>query len=210
MAAVLSGVKLIEQGDNVLVANRKRKRGFEPATTDLWRMLATRGKVMVDVGAYTGFYSILAALNGAKRTYAYEPNPLAASRISSNVGLNRVSGIDIRIKALSDSNGIAELRGKPSLTSGGSIVSDGPVIAHVPTVRLDDEGVGRIYAIKIDVERAETQVLSGSIETLREYKPHVLVEALSGCAELDEILCPLGYKGRTLDRGMYYYRVPRS
>lgn len=210
MAQVLSGVSLIEDGDQVLVANRFRKSGFEPQTIALWTMLAKRGKSMIDAGAYTGFYSILAMRNGASGVIAYEPNPKAAQRFRENVIANCASGIDIRERALSDTRERVALHGKPSLTSAGSIVGNAPVIGYVNTCRLDDENVGRVYAMKIDVERAEPQVLRGAAETLREYTPHLLIEALDGVEEIESIIGPMGYTGRKLDVGMYYYRVRSS
>lgn len=207
MVAVLNGVRLVEVGDRVLVANSKRKRGFEPHTVELWSMLAYRGKVMIDAGAYTGFYSILAAKCGAGRVYAYEPNPSAAARMRENIGLNAVDGVTVRECALWSRASEQPLRGRTSLTSAGSLVSEGREIASVRTVRLDDEGIGKVYAIKIDVERSEVELLKGAMETIARCKPHILIEALDGTEMIDSLLCPLGYQGRTLDRGMHYYRV---
>jgi len=203
----LDGVRLVVSGDAVLVANRKRKHGFEPHARALWRMLASRGKVMVDVGAYTGFYSILGAVAGASNVYAFEPNPAAVKRLVHNLVINRCENVDVVPRALGSVNGVDYLRGRGPLTSAASFAGVEPVLAQVVTRRLDEEGLGRVYAIKIDVERAEADVIRGALETLREYRPHLLIECLRGTQEIDSLLHPLGYRGRTLDRGMYYYRA---
>lgn len=207
LVETLDSVRLVVSGDAVLAANRKRKHGFEPHTRKLWRMLASRGKAMVDVGAYTGFYSILGATSGASSVYAFEPNPVAVKRLVRNLVNNRCDNVDVVPNALGSVNSVDYLRGRGELTSAASFAGVEPVIAQVVTRRLDDEGLGRVYAIKIDVERAEAGVIRGALETLREYRPHLLIECLRDTREIDSLLCPLGYRGRTLDRGMYYYRA---
>jgi len=207
LAEELDGVRLVASSDAVLAANRKRKNGFEPHARALWRMLASRGKLMVDVGAYTGFYSILGAVAGASSVYAFEPNPSAIKRLVHNLVVNQCENVDVVPRALGSVNGVDYLRGRGPLTSAASLAGVEPVIAQVVTRRLDDEGLGRVYAIKIDVERAEADVIRGALETLREYRPHLIVECLRDTQEIDSLLHPLGYRGRTLDRGMYYYRA---
>jgi len=203
----LDGVRLGSSGDSVLASNRKRKNGFEPHSRELWKILSARGKVMVDVGAYTGFYAMLASHHGAFNVYAYEPNPSAIKRLVYNLVINQCENVDVVPHALGSVNDVDYLRGRGPLTSAASFAGVEPVIAQVVTRRLDDEGLGHVYAIKIDVERAEADVIRGALETLREYRPHLLIECLRGTQEIDSLLHPLGYRGRTLDRGMYYYRA---
>lgn len=204
MVEVLSGVKLIADRDAVLVANRKRKRGFEPNSIQLWRDLSRRGGLMVDAGAYTGFYSILAALNGA-RVVAYEPNPDAAERMRDNISLNSASGITVRQVALSDREGVSPMYGKGPMSSAGGLVPGEEMIGSAVTCRLDDERLEGVVAIKIDVERSEIPLLMGSLQTIRDHRPHILIESLDGPSEVDAILHPLGYARAGLDAGMYHY-----
>lgn len=204
MVEILNGVKLIANRDAVLMANSRRNNGFEPNTIKLWIALAARGGLMVDAGAYTGFYSILAALHGA-RVVAYEPNPAAVARMKENIALNGVSGVVIRRRALADKECVASLYGRASLSSAGNIVGRATRLGSVRCCRLDDEGLEGVAAMKIDVERSEVALLRGGMQTITAQRPHVLIEALDGPEQIDEILLPLGYTRSKIDPGMYHY-----
>src|SRR5699024_817160 len=162
LAEELDGVRLVASGDAVLAANRKRKHGFEPHARALWRTLAERGKVMADVGAYTGFYSILGAVAGASSVYAFEPNPSAIKRLVRNLVINRCENVDVVPHAMGSVNDVDYLRGRGPLRCAASLSGVEPVLAQGVTRRLDDEGLGRVYAIKMDVERAEADVIRGA------------------------------------------------
>src|SRR5699024_11725117 len=117
--------------DVVLLAIRKRKHWLVPHARALWRMLASLGNVMVDVGAYTGFYSILGAVAGASNVYAFEPNPAAVKRLVHNLVINRCESVDVVPRALGSVNDVDYLRGRGPLTSAASLAGVEPVIAKV-------------------------------------------------------------------------------
>lgn len=76
--------------------------GFERPLPDVFGRLAkdTSGLV-VDVGANTGFYAVLAAVVAPQaRVVAFEPYPPAASILHENARLNLVKTIDLRPVAL--------------------------------------------------------------------------------------------------------------
>ena len=58
----------------------------------------------------------------------------------------------------------------------------------------------KIDLIKIDVEGAEVEVLEGAIETIKKYKPVIVVESFNRKNECDYILCNLGYKLKDIIR----------
>lgn len=204
MVEVLSGVKLVRERDAVLLANSRRKKGFEPKSIRLWSELSSCGGLVVDAGAYTGFYSILASLSGA-RVVAYEPNAVAVARMKENIEINGVKRIVIRRRALSDRDGDASLYGRAPMSSAGNIVSGDNRLGSVRTCRLDGEGLSGVAAIKIDVERSELALLRGAMQTIESQRPHILIEALDGADDIDSILLPLRYSRSKLDAGMYHY-----
>jgi hypothetical protein len=56
--------------------------GYEPETTPLFFHLAREAEVVLDVGAYVGFFAVLAALaNPDGRVLAFEPMPDNAERL---------------------------------------------------------------------------------------------------------------------------------
>lgn len=208
MAAELAGVKLIAQGDNVLRAHDRRKRGFEPNTIEVWRKASARGGILLDVGAYTGFYSALGVLSGAAHVHAFEANGNVLSRLKDNLSLNRVEDcVTVHHVAVAARGGdVVKVRGKPSLTSAGSIVGNAPIIGEVGTVAIDDLGLSSVDAIKVDVERAEMDVLLGAHRTILRCRPCLFVEILDE-SPIPELLSAWGYRGEKIDAGMYHFYV---
>lgn len=204
-------VELIEADDMVVTAYR-REGEFETVALAAWEALSGPGRLMVDVGAYTGIYAITAALAGSQ-VIAFEAMRLNYGRMVRNAKLNGVL-IDHRRVALGDREGTAEMRFNPAvkLTSGASMVSDRhPGRCMAPMARLDDalDPTQWPVAIKIDVEGAEEQVLRGAAGVIRACRPAILIECLSESA-LAFVGTFLGhaYRRDRMDMRNWLYRAP--
>lgn len=173
--------------------------------------------VAVDVGCNKGSYLYwLSRAVPRGRVIAFEPQPLLAAylkQICTVIGLGNV-----RIEA----SGVSDKPGQLTLYIPGE--SDSPaasfeqVIARteqcravdVPVVTLDEyfEGlVGRIGAVKIDVEGHELAVLRGAAGVLSQHHPVVVLECearhLTNATVLDVVhyVESLGYQGSFIRRG---------
>lgn len=195
-------VNLIARGDRIVLGHTTRK-SFEPETLEAWALMcaAADGGLVIDVGAYTGLFTIGARMIGA-HVLAFEPMLVNLLRARENCRLN---GVDDKInkKAISDTTGKAELgHSFVQYTSGASLVGKGKASVTVDTLALDDLGLEQLAAMKVDVERAEPLVLRGARETLKRCRPELLIEVL-GDAEGDAVLQALdglGYRhAATLD-----------
>ena len=68
--------------------------GYEPETVPLFFRLATHARVTLDVGAYVGFYTLLAAhANPTGQVYAFEPLLSVYERLQWNVMLNGLTNV---------------------------------------------------------------------------------------------------------------------
>jgi len=98
--------------------------GYEPETVGAFFRLAEQAAVTVDLGAYVGYFTVMAALaNDAGRVIALEPLPATFSRLQRNVSLNGLSNVASRNVAAGASSGSAELHhmgcnSRPRLPSG--------------------------------------------------------------------------------------------
>jgi FkbM family methyltransferase len=179
-------VQLIARGDRIC---EKLSRGeeFEPASLEMWAKICAVGGRVLDVGAYTGLYSIAAALIGCKAT-AFEPMVYNLMRFRANAKLNDVAErAKVNLEAISDKVGFSELSINPTvrgLTTGASLLhysgGDGPqeIRLSVPTRTVDSLALKELTAMKIDVERAEPMVLRGAQETIERLRPAILIEVL--------------------------------
>lgn len=192
---LVHGVELIEQNDKVIHHQSKTGKPFEAESIAAW-CDAAKG-IVLDVGAYTGLYAILAAQRGAE-VIAFEPNPEVHSRLLENVRLNGVR-VTCYKQAVSDCTGEVSFVGRPgvALTSAGKIVQG----AGTEAITIDDLCLEGVSAIKIDVEGHEENVIAGMLETLRKYHPLLITEALSEASLLaqQKLLQPLGYQSRCVD-----------
>lgn len=191
---IVHGVKLAGDGD--MVCQHLRQRGeFEPMSMAAWLEAAQPGKVVLDVGAYTGVYAIAAARQGAQ-VLAIEPNPTAVRRLKDNAHANNVEMTIVEAAA----GELAEIRNlsmKSALSSANSLVKDYGRAVKVSVARLDDmlDLAVPVAAVKMDVEGYEPEALRGAERILRESRPLLITEANTEAARLqqEEILRGFGY-----------------
>lgn len=174
---------------------------FEPATVDLLRSWARPGRMLVDVGAWIGPFTLLAAAQGAT-VLAVEPDPVAAAVLRRNRALNPefAGRVTIDEAAWAAGDGRARLgapvglgNARSALTAGraaGVSAGRGPATVEVRTRAaataferaVDDlrAANGRAVAagdvlLKIDIEGGEFAVLPTLGRTLATHLPTLLL-----------------------------------
>lgn len=183
-ACTLAGQSLLLIAtDDSIVRRLQGGLDFEPRSLEKWSEICAAGGTVIDVGAYTGLFSIIAAKRGC-RVIAFEPMRPHYERCLKNFDLNEV-GVDLRYACASDAPGVVDLKYNPRvpfLTSGASLAwlngAQQPSVHRVNAITIDSLDVEECCAIKIDVERAEPLVLAGARETIDRCQPALLVEVL--------------------------------
>lgn len=169
-------VRLISEGDRI-VASLKGRGPFEPDSLAKWAELCAGGGLVIDVGAYTGLYTIAARLLGCWAV-PFEPMPFNRARFKANCELNQVHD-GVNSEVVSDQVGQAMITYNPiPYTSGASLLRRTGAQLRVDSLTIDSLNLKSVHAIKIDVERAEPMVLAGARETLARCRPTLLVEVL--------------------------------
>ncbi len=175
-------------------------RGWERVSIGLWTRLCASARNILDVGANTGVYSLIAAtVNPTARILAFEPSAAVFGLLEQNIQANRFSNVQARPWAVSDRDGHAVLYDLDDATLCSSSLNPemlGPSVARreiqVRTRTLDsvvsEEGLRDVDLVKIDVEMHEVEVLAGFSAFLRRNRPAMLIEVLT-----DEI-------GRAIER----------
>lgn len=194
-------VELIESGD--MVCRDFRTRGdFEPHSVHAWCQHISGSPpdhLVLDIGAYSGLYAILAARCGATNVQAWEPNREMFRRMVENIGRNLVSGITPVLAAAGPESGPGRLH-KRFPTSSAARVSLGVGPGdHVDVRRLDVSGP--ISAIKLDTEGGELAILESIEPALVEHHPLVIAETLDqvSYSSMAAYLGSLGYDCRAAD-----------
>jgi FkbM family methyltransferase len=154
---------------------------YEPKSLRYWVSKCKPGMTAVDVGAYSGLYSILAAKCGCD-VMSFEPMEEMRKVLNSNLKLNGVTA-KLFHAAVSDHVGEQTLYFDQAVnrTAGATFhpnkAQKWKVV--VPTVTLDSMALENVCAIKLDAERHEEQILKGGLELLHKCKPALLLEVLS-------------------------------
>ena len=192
---------------------------YEPGATDIVLDSLGEGDVFVDIGANSGYFTVLAALSvGARgRVFAFEPNPPVRLQLKRHIDLNgvadrvTVSGLALTdedndharlfVSCWPENDGIASLTpGEDTLARGG-LREDAfiPVRASTFDTWLQSAPLTRIDLMKIDVEGAEARVLSGMSATFERLRPRRIICETPLASDAVRILRDRGYRVSMVD-----------
>lgn len=175
-------------------------RHWEETTHPVVYQLARSARRFLDIGAFSGIYTLLACrANPSLEALAIEPNPAATRMLNRNIRANRFENrVTVIDKALSDTPGRTRLR-IPANATKASLLDTWPAqsIADVKVTTGDEVLDGRpVDLIKIDVEGLEPQVLRGLEKSIRGHHPAIIAECLDEAAlsKVRETAFDLGYR----------------
>ena len=184
-----NGVRLmIDPKKNWIDFNLAVKSQYEEGTLGLIDRLLPEQGVIIDVGANSGVMSVFAARKAGKAglALAFEPDNKNFARLTWAREANSVPQLLPFPLALGHASAMAPLRRAPSGDGGLSSLAElEGFVEHssVAIVSMDDVlsvlPVSRVDVIKIDVEGAEKAVIDGAQETLRRFKPAVIMEMVT-------------------------------
>ena len=164
------------------------------------------GDFVFDIGANIGDYTLQMAqrVGPTGRVVAFEPVPYLADTIRKTARINRHDWVKVLSLAVSSSEGRSVFSVERG-NSGGSRLGrkDGDFYQiEVETIRLDafisrHPEIDRLDVLKIDVEGFEDKVVVGAVETLRRFRPAIIVETGFETAAQRQTICDhlsgLGY-----------------
>lgn len=190
---------------------------FEPATRAALAKFVKPGMTVLDVGANIGAHTLyLAKLVGSEgRVFAFEPTEFAFAKLTRNLALNpaltsRVIAQQCYLAATDKEDIPDEIWSSWPLAAGDDLhpvhlgagkSTTGARARSVDGV-LADYGSPPVGVIKMDVDGAECDVLSGAAKTMAkdrpvfvmEWTPYTLEERGRSFAEMISFFAPLGYR----------------
>ena len=203
------------------IANQVYWRGWsghEPEALPLFYAFARHARVVLDVGAHVGLYSLTASYaNPGARIFAFEPLDAARERLRMNIRLNRRENIEVLPDAVSDRCGrhpfylVARKLGIPTSSSLSLEFMTRSTAAALTPLQVDvttidhfcrEHGIAEISLAKLDIESLEPQAIEGMRHAIENTKPHLFVEILDGKGTdtaLDELAGEFGYNIFALD-----------
>jgi FkbM family methyltransferase len=183
------------------------ERTYEAATLHFMDQHLKPGSVYVDVGANIGMMTLHAAriVGTQGHVYSFEPHPDTFRRLGRNIELNGIGNITTFNFALGAVGDEREIYAFPEVNIGrASLIRDeGSQLVGAVKVRTLDEVLNDVPVsmMKIDVEGFEAEVLRGALESIRRYRPLMIVEVIK--SHPSEHNDPLAAHKLIMNTGLY-------
>jgi len=175
---------------------------WEPEILRVLPVLARHACGVLDVGAHTGLFTLIAlAESPTAQAVALEPVMANAQLLHANLRENGLAGrCVVVVAAAAAAPGVVDFDPGPvevPMTAAIRVGAAGGGM-RVPAVSLDSIAgwVPTVDLVKIDVEGFEHLVLEGGRETLTRHRPTLVIECLPGSRVEDfaELWDQLGYR----------------
>lgn len=221
--ARMAGVSFVmERPDRCVIAKELywghgvRPRPEDQLALDVFARLARGSELILDIGAYTGIFSLLGARVAANaEVHAYEVVPEVAKAALDNVVANDLlQRVFVHVEGVGkDGDAVRVAVGEggsalPDFYSTRLRFDDG---VQVPVVSLDsiaqslpDATRGVPTVMKIDVEGTEDVVLGNAQEFLATNQPDMVCEILPGVANVASV------QGALAPHGYHFFRFERQ
>jgi len=155
------------------IVNPNHEAVLVDAIRDRLTRIQSENVVIVDIGAHIGKYTILSGLvlQDKGTVIAIEPDPANFALLKENISLNNLTNVNAFNLGCWSSDGRKVLHRQLWDFGGGSFVdrTRGESV-FVSVRRLDgllrENGVDHVDVMKLDVQRAEAEVLRGASTTL--------------------------------------------
>lgn len=162
---------------------RMEQNSWEPETLSFLDEFLVSGNIFVDIGAWIGPTTLLAASKGAN-CHSFEPDPVAFKKFTANVNGNSDelrSRVNANQLAITSHGSPVQLYTRYSFgDSGSSILSrikdEGSSVEVGSTTLMEyvqQKALDRIDLIKMDIEGGEFDVIPAIGDVLSKYKPVV-------------------------------------
>jgi FkbM family methyltransferase len=197
---------------------------YEPGATAAVLRFLSEGGIFVDIGANTGYFTILAALRvgSSGRVFAFEPHPGVAGRLREQMDQNAVEdrvtvasvalanrdedNVPFYVSRVPENDGISSLTPDAETMKWGGLRPDStiPVAVRALDTWLSSPEAAllkssEIDLIKIDVEGAEAEVLKGMSGLLTNRPPARIICETRQNSDACRLLIGRGYRMSMLD-----------
>jgi len=189
-----------------------RRLGWSSPEERLLENLELDGKMVYDIGAHAGAYSLFFSRRVGRngRVIAFEPQAASFAKLARNLQDNRIANVMPLRLALGDEAGTRPIYMLPGMSTTASLAAEArtPLRRAAGETRIErlDDLIAELALpppefVKIDVEGMELEVLQGAHATLARHRPALLIEAHGASRRhkaervraIAALLLPLGY-----------------
>ncbi len=188
---------------------------LDPKISRLCRRLVRPGDTVLDIGANVGTVTVLLSSLAGKsgRVHSFEPNPRLCALLKRVIAETDLSNVTLHEYALGAQEGRMPLSVPARNWGSGSLVrraSDGArfeVPVRTLSSVLNENKVGRVRLVKIDVEGYEAQVLAGARDWFKAHPPDAILFELNDT----QVPSPAHPTIAALrEHGYVFYSIPKA
>ena len=173
-------IELEVYAGNEILANHVRVNGvfYEDETLSYVRANFPNQKTILDIGANIGNHTtFFAEFMNAKKIHAFEPHPMNFELLKRN--MEKYSNVILHNYALGETIKRVSITTNPGNMGDVKVSEEADSDGEIEMFPLDAFDFQDVTLMKIDVEDSEWVVLQGAIETIRRWKPVLVVETLT-------------------------------
>ena len=193
------GSFLVPKVDEFIGQSLKLNKEWEEKTLDICKQILKSDSIVVEVGSHIGSHTVpISRMCG--KVFAFEMQRLIFQLLNANLMLNGRLNVHTHSNPVSNESStikLAEMNWGASeenkLNTGNGKFANLKHDKGYPTkiVTLDEElgHLKQISLLKLDAEGEEVNILKGSKEIIKKFKPHILTEfGERNVADLRELL----------------------
>lgn len=182
---------------------------YQKETVEFFYQLIQEDSCVLDIGAQSGAFSLLAQYFSNAVFHSFEPDPVNYECLIENININKINNVVPYQMALSSESGEGILNVYDSHrglnTLGTNLLRFNE--ENTQKIKIKIETIDNLFLdkkidlIKIDTEGAEYDILLGGSNTITKFKPKILLEYYNGNLEqfgksihnLNELISSLNY-----------------
>ena len=138
-----------------------------------------KNKAILDIGAFIGDSALILSPLTTDKVYSFEATTENYNNMLKTIELNNLTNVVAIKTAVGSENTNIDIRYEGSASSSSELMIKEPkYIEKCPVIRIDDyvkEHNLNVGLIKVDIEGAEQDFLKGAMQTIKEYKPTMLI-----------------------------------
>jgi FkbM family methyltransferase len=161
---------------------------YEAGTNRVLARYIKKGDVVIEAGANLGSETLLLSrLVGDGKVFGFEPNPYTFERLSINVTINDLKNVKVFDYAVGESDGNITFNIYPKGFCNPGMSSkymETPLTRKIDVVQktldtfVKEQQIDKVNFLKMDIQGAEMDLLSGAAATIKKHKPTIFLEAL--------------------------------
>lgn len=182
---LLCGVTVKGDVSNAGWSRLAKHRWWELETDLFFAAILRDGDTVIDVGAFEGITTVIAALlvRPSGHVHAFEPDPTLHQIAMTHLRRNELTNVTLSTNAVGSKSGSIPMRQYPTSRYAVTVFDPSLATRQAECVALDDycsrQGIREVTLLKVDVDGPELDCLRGAQKLLSSDRPPAVVVEVS-------------------------------